>query len=53
LALRGLGRFLADHSTAASMLDRLTRHGTGVATTGDTYRLRKVRQRGTRLRTPT
>jgi DNA replication protein DnaC len=49
-AFEDWGRFLTDHSTAASMLDRLLHHGTVVATNGDSYRMLEARQRGTTSR---
>ena len=39
------GRFLPDHSTAVSMLDRLLHHATTVVTTGQSYRMLQARQR--------
>ena len=52
-AFEDWGRFLTDHATAASMLDRLLHHGTVVATNGDSYRMREARQNGGRHLTPT
>jgi DNA replication protein DnaC len=40
------GRFLPEHTTAASMLDRLLPHAVVVVTEGDSYRMREARQRG-------
>ena len=34
------GRFLPEHTTAASILDRLLHHATVVVTEGDSYRMR-------------
>ena len=34
------GRFLPEHTTAASILDRLLRHATIVVTSGESYRMR-------------
>ena len=38
------GRFLPEHTTAVSILDRLLHHATVVITTGDSYRMRESRQ---------
>jgi DNA replication protein DnaC len=47
------GKFLPDHSTAVSMLDRLLHHCHTVVTDGDSYRMRQARAKGgTRLKTP-
>jgi DNA replication protein DnaC len=44
------GRFLPEHTTAVSMLDRLLHHANVVVTEGDSYRMREARTRGgTRL----
>jgi DNA replication protein DnaC len=40
------GRFLPEHTTAASMLDRLLHHAHVVITDGDSYRMREARSRG-------
>ena len=37
------GRFLPDHSTAVSLLDRLLHHNNIVATEGESYRMREAR----------
>ena len=37
------GRFLPDHSTAVSLLDRLLHHNNIVATDGESYRMREAR----------
>ncbi|MET0863300.1 MAG: IS21-like element helper ATPase IstB [Nakamurella sp.] len=37
------GRFLPEHTTAASILDRLLHHATVVITTGESYRMRDAR----------
>ncbi len=42
------GRFLPEHTTAASMLDRLLHHAVVVVTEGDSYRMREARQKGGR-----
>jgi DNA replication protein DnaC len=43
------GRFLPEHTTAASLLDRLLHHANVVITQGDSYRMREARtQRGGR-----
>ena len=39
------GRFLSDHSTAVSLLDRLLHHNNVVATDGESYRMREARTR--------
>jgi DNA replication protein DnaC len=39
------GRFLPEHTTAVSMLDRLLHHATTVVTTGQSYRMREARTR--------
>jgi DNA replication protein DnaC len=40
------GRFLPEHTTAASMLDRLLHHAHVVVTQGDSYRMREARTKG-------
>ena len=40
------GRFLPEHTTAVSMLDRLLHHCHTVITDGDSYRMRQARARG-------
>jgi len=40
------GRFLPEHTTAVSLLDRLLRHASVVVTDGDSYRMRQARARG-------
>ena len=40
------GRFLPEHTTAVSMLDRLLHHCHTVVTDGESYRMRQARQRG-------
>jgi DNA replication protein DnaC len=40
------GRFLPEHTTAVSLLDRLLHHASVVVTDGDSYRMREARQRG-------
>jgi DNA replication protein DnaC len=47
------GRFLPEHTTAASMLDRLLHHANVVITQGDSYRMREARTRGDQRRPPT
>jgi DNA replication protein DnaC len=39
------GRFLPEHSTAISLLDRLLHHNNVVATDGESYRMREARSR--------
>lgn len=46
------GRFLPEHTTAVSLLDRLLHHCHTVVTDGESYRMREARTReGTRLKT--
>jgi DNA replication protein DnaC len=46
------GRFLPEHTTAVSMLDRLLHHCHTVVTDGDSYRMKQARTKGgTRLKT--
>ena len=46
------GRFLPEHTTAVSMLDRLLHHCHTVVTNGDSYRMRQARTKGgNRLKT--
>jgi DNA replication protein DnaC len=40
------GRFLPEHTTAVSLLDRLLHHANVVVTNGDSYRMRQARERG-------
>jgi len=40
------GRFLPEHTTAVSLLDRLLHHASVVVTNGDSYRMRQARARG-------
>jgi DNA replication protein DnaC len=40
------GRFLPEHTTAVSLLDRLVHHSVVVVTDGESYRMREARQRG-------
>jgi len=40
------GRFLPEHTTAVSMLDRLLHHCHVVITDGDSYRMKQARARG-------
>ena len=45
------GRFLPEHTTTVSMLDRLLHHANIVVTEGDSYRMREARTKGgTRLK---
>jgi len=46
------GRFLPEHTTAVSLLDRLLHHCHTVITDGESYRMREARSRG-RSRPPT
>jgi DNA replication protein DnaC len=40
------GRFLPEHTTAVSLLDRLLHHASVIITAGDSYRMRQARARG-------
>jgi DNA replication protein DnaC len=40
------GRFLPEHTTAVSLLDRLLHHAAVVITSGDSYRMREARAKG-------
>jgi DNA replication protein DnaC len=40
------GRFLPEHTTAASLLDRLLHHAVVVVTEGESFRMREARSRG-------
>jgi len=40
------GRFLPEHTTAVSLLDRLLHHSIVVATEGESFRMRQARSRG-------
>ena len=40
------GRFLPEHTTAVSLLDRLLHHANVVITDGDSYRMRQARAKG-------
>ena len=40
------GRFLPEHTTAVSLLDRLLHHATTIATDGESFRMRDARARG-------
>lgn len=40
------GRFLPEHTTAASMLDRLLHHAVVVVTEGESFRMKEARTRG-------
>src|SRR5215472_3528994 len=40
------GRFLPEHTTAVSLLDRLLHHASVVVTSGDSYRMRQARTKG-------
>jgi DNA replication protein DnaC len=45
------GRFLPEHTTAASMLDRLLHHAVVVVTEGESYRMREAKTKGGRPKT--
>jgi len=47
------GRFLPEHTTAASLLDRLLHHAHVIVTDGESYRMREARQKGGRPRPQT
>ena len=40
------GRFLPEHNTAVSLLDRLVHHGIVVVTSGESFRMKEARTRG-------
>jgi DNA replication protein DnaC len=40
------GRFLSEHTTTVSLLDRLLHHSVVIATDGESYRMRQARTRG-------
>ncbi len=40
------GRFLPEHTTAVSLLDRLLHHSIVVVTEGESFRMRQARTRG-------
>lgn len=40
------GRFLPEHTTAVSLLDRLLHHASVVVTEGESFRMREARSRG-------
>jgi len=42
------GRFLPEHSTAVSLLDRLLHHAVVVVTEGESFRMKEARSRGGR-----
>jgi DNA replication protein DnaC len=45
------GRFLPEHTTAVSLLDRLLHHSIVVVTEGESFRMRQARsQGGTRMK---
>lgn len=46
------GRFLPEHTTAASMLDRLLHHAVVVVTEGESYRMREAKTKGGRRSNP-
>lgn len=45
------GRFLPEHTTAASMLDRLLHHAVVIVTEGESYRMREAKTQGGRRTT--
>jgi DNA replication protein DnaC len=47
------GRFLPEHTTAVSLLDRLLHHAIVVPTQGDSYRMKQARTRGARTKPAT
>jgi IstB-like ATP binding protein len=46
------GRFLPEHTTAVSLLDRLLHHAVVVVTEGESFRMRQARSKGGGARTP-
>lgn len=47
------GRFLPEHTTAVSLLDRLLHHAVVVATQGESYRMKQAHTKGTPTKTTT
>jgi DNA replication protein DnaC len=47
------GRFLPEHNTAVSLLDRLVHHGIVVLTSGESFRMKEARARGGRFSSTT
>jgi DNA replication protein DnaC len=47
------GRFLPEHTTAVSLLDRLLHHSVVVVTEGESFRMKEARHKGGRLTTRT
>ena len=47
------GRFLPEHTTAVSLLNRLLHHAIIVATQGESYRMKQAHTRGTHTKTTT
>ena len=45
------GRFLPEHNTALSLLDRLIHHGIVVVTDGESFRMKEARERGGQVTT--
>jgi DNA replication protein DnaC len=43
------GRFLPEHTTAVSLLDRLLHHSFVVITEGESFRMKEARQKGERV----
>jgi DNA replication protein DnaC len=43
------GRFLPEHTTAVSLLDRLLHHANVVVTDGESYRMRDARAKGSTI----
>lgn len=52
-AFEDWGRFLPEHTTAVSILDRLLHHATVVVTSGQSYRMRDAKQRRGEATRPT
>ena len=46
------GRFLPEHTTAVSLLDRLLHHANVIVTEGDSYRMREAKAKGAAARKP-
>ncbi len=46
------GRFLPEHTTAVSLLDRLLHHANVITTAGESYRMKEARQKGGRTAEP-
>jgi DNA replication protein DnaC len=43
------GRFLPEHNTAVSLLDQLVHHGVVFVTSGESFRIKEARARGSQF----